>query len=258
MNHYSVWSLTIIPDPPLKNFSTTVTAKEIHRRLERLANKRRAKFLQKFFRTDAGQYGEGDVFLGIRVPVLRRLANKYSALPNDETLLLLRSPIHEARLFSLIVLVRSFAKADEVRQRRIYELYLDNLKHINNWDLVDVSAPPIVGAFLMDKSKTPLYTLAKSANLWERRISIMATAYFIRRNHFSATLKIAKLLLVDKQDMVHKAAGWMLREIGKRDREVEETFLRSHYKRMPRTMLRYAIEQFPKAKRRGYLEGNPK
>jgi 3-methyladenine DNA glycosylase AlkD len=235
---------------------TTMTAKQIHGRLERLANKRRAKFLQEFFKTDAGQYGEGDIFLGIRVPVVRKLANEYKALSRGETLSLLRSPIHEARLFSLIVFVRSFSKADEGAKRQIYDLYLDNTKYINNWDLVDISAPHIVGAFLMAKSKTPLYTLARSASLWERRISIMSTAYFIRHNQFSETLKIAKLLLEDEQDLIHKAVGWMLREVGKRDVKSEEKFLRIHCKRMPRTMLRYAIEKFPETKRRKYLEGN--
>jgi 3-methyladenine DNA glycosylase AlkD len=233
----------------------TTTAREIYSRLERLADKRTAKFLQQFFKTETGQYGEGDIFLGIRVPVVRKLANEYKALSTRETLSLLRSPIHEARLFSLIVFVRSFAKADEGEKKQIYDLYLDNTKYINNWDLVDISAPPIVGAFLMAKSKTPLYMLAKSARLWEQRISIMATTYFVRHGQFSETLKIAKLLLPDEQDLIHKAVGWMLREVGKRDVESEEKFLRIHYKRMPRTMLRYAIEKFPKTKRRKYLEG---
>jgi 3-methyladenine DNA glycosylase AlkD len=245
------------PDNELADASgqqPTVSAKEIHARLERLANKKRAKFLQKFFRTGAGQYGEGDIFLGVRVPVLRRLAREYEVLSTRETLALLRSPIHEARLLSLFLFLRSFTKADEAGRRRIYDVYLKNAKYINSWDLVDVSAPSIVGAFLIDKSKTPLYALAKSSNLWERRISIMATAYFIRRHRFSEALKVAKLLVSDKHDLVHKAVGWMLREIGKRDREVEEKFLRSHYKSMPRTMLRYAIEHFPKAQRVKYLK----
>jgi 3-methyladenine DNA glycosylase AlkD len=233
-----------------------MTAKEIHSRLHRFADKQTAKFLQQFFKTDAGQYGEGDIFLGIRVPVVRKLANEYKALSTRETLSLLRSPIHEARLFSLIVFVRSFSKADEGTKRHIYELYLDNTKYINNWDLVDISAPPIVGAFLMAKRKTPLYRLAKSTSLWERRISIMATAYFIRHGQFSETLQIAKLLLADEQDLIHKAVGWMLREVGNRDVECEEKFLRMHYKKMPRTMLRYAIEKFPETKRRKYLEGS--
>jgi 3-methyladenine DNA glycosylase AlkD len=233
-----------------------MTAKEIHSRLERFANEQTAKFLQNFFKTDPGQYGEGDIFLGIRVPVLRKLANEYKALSEGETLALLRSPIHEARLFSLLVFVRSFSKADEAAKKRLYDLYLENTKYINNWDLVDISAPHIVGAFLMAKSKTPLYKLARSANLWERRISIISTAYFIRCNQFSETLKIAKLLLADEHDLIHKAVGWMLREVGKRDVESEEKFLRIHYKRMRRTMLRYAIEKFPETKRRNYLKGS--
>jgi 3-methyladenine DNA glycosylase AlkD len=233
-----------------------MTAKAIHHRLKKLADKQTAKFLQRFFKTEAGQYGEGDVFLGIRVPVVRKLASQYKALPEGETLALLRSPIHEARLFALLIFLRAFSKADEAAKKRIYDLYLDNTRYVNNWDLVDISAPSIVGAFLMDKSKTPLYTLAKSANLWERRIAIMSTGYFIRHNEFAETLKIAKLLLADEQDLIHKAVGWMLREVGRRDLDSEKKFLRVHYKKMPRTMLRYAIEKFPETKRRSYLAGD--
>jgi 3-methyladenine DNA glycosylase AlkD len=231
-------------------------AREILNRLGRLANKRRAKFLEKLFKTGGGQYGEGDIFLGIRVPALRQLADEYRKLSMDETLSLLRSRFHEARLFALIVLTRSFANADEVTKTQIYKFYLQNTKYINNWDLVDVSAPRIVGAFLMDKSKTPLYTLAKSPNLWERRIAIIATAHFIRHDRFIETLKIAELLLADEHDLIHKAVGWMLREIGRRDSVTEEEFLRIHYRRMPRTMLRYSIERFPRIKRQKYLKGS--
>jgi 3-methyladenine DNA glycosylase AlkD len=233
-----------------------MTAKEIHHRLKKLADKQTATFLQRFFKTEAGQYAEGDVFLGIRVPVVRRLASQCKALSEGETLALLRSPIHEARLFALLIFLHAFSKAAEAAKKRIYDLYLDNTRYVNNWDLVDISAPSIVGAFLMSKSKTSLYTLAKSANLWERRIAIMSTAYFIRHDEFAETFKIAKLLLADDQDLIHKAVGWMLREVGKRDLDSEEEFLRIHYKRMPRTMLRYAIERFPEAKRRSYLVGN--
>lgn len=230
-------------------------AKEIRTRLQKLGDDQNARLLQRFFKTGPGQYGEGDIFLGIRVPVLRKLANQYKGLSEAEILSLLRSPFHEGRLFALLVLVRSFSKADEFAKKQIYSLYLDNTKCINNWDLVDISAPPIVGAFLMDKSKSPLYRLAKSTGLWERRIAIMATFHFIRHHQFSVTLKISKLLLSDKEDLIHKAVGWMLREVGNRDMESEEDFLREHYKRMPRTLLRYAIEKFPENKRRLYLKG---
>ena len=232
-----------------------MTAKEIHRRLEKLANRRTAMFLQNFFKTGPGQYGEGDIFLGIRVPVIRKLANACRALPERETLSLLQSPIHEARLFSLVVLVHCFSQADEPRKKQIYDLYLNNTKYINNWDLVDISAPRILGAFLITRSKTPLYRLARSSNLWERRIAIMSTFQFIRRHQFSETLKISKILRSDKEDLIQKAVGWMLREVGNRERETAEEFLRQHYKEMPRTTLRYAIEKFPENLRRMYLTG---
>ena len=233
----------------------SMKAKEISKRLQKLGNKEDARFLQRFFKTSAGQYGEGDIFLGIRVPALRNLAEEYNALPLEEVLSLLQSSYHEARLFALILFVNAFAQGDETIQKKIYDLYMANTRHINNWDLVDISAPNIVGAFLMERSKKPLYQLAKSKSLWERRIAVLATFSFIRSNKFADTLKIAGILLRDKEDLIHKAAGWMLREIGKRDIECAESFLQKQCPVMPRTMLRYAIERFPPAKRRKYLEG---
>jgi len=230
-------------------------ARTIQSKLKGLANKKNAEVAQRFFKTGPGEYGEGDIFLGIRVPVLRELAREYQTITIEETEHLLKSPIHEERLLALFILIRIYSKAEEVIKEAIYELYLKNTKFINNWDLVDSSAEYIVGDFLLDKGKNPLYQLARSKILWDRRISIMSTFCFIKRRQYSETLKVAKTLLNDKEDLIHKAVGWMLREVGKRDLSLEEEFLREHYKEMPRTMLRYAIEKFPETKRQGYLKG---
>jgi len=232
-----------------------MTAKDIRFRLRKLGDKQRSRFLQKFFKTGRGECGEGDIFLGIRVPEVRRLAKQCQGLPVREGLHLLRSSFHEERLLALLILAGAYSRADESEKRTIYESYLRNTESINNWDLVDISAPHIVGAFLIDKSSRPLYPLAKSNNLWERRIAVIATFHFIRSHQFSETLKVAKILLLDKEDLIHKAVGWMLREIGKRDIECEELFLKEHCKQMPRTMLRYAIEKFSPSQRRMYLDG---
>ena len=233
-----------------------ITAKEISKRLRKMGDKEDARFLQGFFKTGPGQYGEGDIFLGIRVPALRKLAKDYHQLPPEKVLPLLRSPYHEERLFALIILVNAFAQGDELIKKKIYDLYLANTSYINNWDLVDISAPNIVGAYLLTKSKKPLYQLVKSKSLWERRIAILATFYFIKNKQFSDALKIAGILLKDKEDLIHKASGWMLREIGKRDIKVEEAFLQKHCRIMPRTMLRYAIERFAPSKRKMYMNGS--
>ncbi|MCX5880625.1 MAG: DNA alkylation repair protein [Deltaproteobacteria bacterium] len=227
----------------------------IQSQLASLSNAEDGAFLQRFFKTGPGQYGEGDRFRGIRVPVLRRLCKAHQDIPLLLAEQLLQSAHHEDRLLALLILVRKFAKADETERTGIYMLYLDNTHFINNWDLVDASAEHIVGAFLSDKSLEPLYQLARSCSLWERRIAILATFHFIKRGMFEETLGIAKFLLTDKEDLIHKAAGWMLREIGKRDLQKEEAFLRAHCPQMPRTMLRYAIEKFPQDKRLGYLKG---
>jgi len=232
-----------------------MSVKEIQKKLRELGNKEKAKKHQSFFKTGPGEYGEGDIFIGVTVPVLRKLAKEYKTISPHEIKKLLGSKIHEERLLSLFLLIYRYSKGDESEKKRIYELYLKKTKFINNWDLVDSSAGHIVGAFLFDKNKKPLYTLVKSENLWERRISIISTFYFIKHNQFSDTLKISKILLSDKEDLIHKAVGWMLREVGKRDMSVEENFLKKHYKNMPRTMLRYAIEKFSESKRQLYLKG---
>ncbi len=228
---------------------------EIRARLQKLANKKRAKVSQGFFKTGPGEYGEGDVFLGITVPALRKLAAEYQAITLAEAAQLLQSAIHEERLLALLIFVRAYARGDENTKKKIYELYLGNTPYINNWDLVDASAEHIVGAFLTGKGKKPLSALARSNDLWERRIAIMATFHFIKRGEFAETLTIAKILFSDEEDLIHKAVGWMLREIGKRHLQSEERFLKKHYKKMPRTMLRYAIERFPESKRQRYLKG---
>lgn len=208
-----------------------------------------------FFKTGKGEYGEGDIFAGLKVPTQRKLAGEFSDLSLADLKLLLISPIHEERLISLFVLVHKYAKGDEKEKEIIFSFYLKNRRGINNWDLVDLSAPKIVGRHLLKKDKILLFKFAESKNLWERRIAILSTYEFIRNEDYDATLKIAEILLQNKHDLIHKAVGWMLREIGKRDLETEENFLKLRYKKMPRTMLRYAIEKFPESKRKKYLQG---
>jgi 3-methyladenine DNA glycosylase AlkD len=232
-----------------------ISANEISKRLQKMGNEEDARFLQGFFKTGVGQYGEGDIFLGIRVPAVRKLAKEYKNLQLKDILSLLKSPYHEIRLFALILFVNTFAQGDETIQKKIYDLYLANSRYINNWDLVDLSAPNIVGAFLMERSRKPLYQLAKSKILWERRIAVLATFYFIKNNQFEDSIKIAGILLRDKEDLIHKAVGWMLREVGKRDVDCAESFLQKYCNVMPRTMLRYAIERYTQAKRRKYMNG---
>lgn len=222
--------------------------------LHKLADPSRAEFLQGFFKTGKGEYAEGDCFLGIRVPLLRRLAKQHKPLVLKDVDVLLKSKWHEERLIALIILSNAFLKNGEEARKVIFNLYVSSLSSVNNWDLVDISAPNIAGAFLWDKDKTLLYNLVKSKNIWKRRVVIMATFYFIKRNSFNDTLKIARMLLEDKEDLIHKATGWMLREIGKRSLETEKSFLDANVKIMPRTMLRYAIERFPEKDRRKYLE----
>ncbi len=219
------------------------------------ADKSDAEFLRRYFKTGPGQYGEGDRFIGVRVPATRRVARRFRDLSLPETLELLRSAIHEERFLALIILTEKYRGSTPEEQGEIYREYLNHTRFINNWDLVDTSADRIVGAHLSGRSRRPLYRLARSGLLWERRIAVMATFHFIRNGEFAETVKIAGMLLDDPEDLIHKAAGWMLREVGKRDRDVEESFLREHYRRMPRTMLRYAIEKFPEDLRRRYLRG---
>jgi 3-methyladenine DNA glycosylase AlkD len=229
--------------------------RELRAGLRRLRDPEIAAHSLRFFKTGPGEYGEGDRFLGIRVPVLRREARRCRALPLADLVRLLRSAYHEERLLALIALVERYRRGDERVRGEIYRLYLDNTDRINNWDLVDASAPGIVGAHLVARSRRPLAKLARSASLWERRIAILATLALIRNHEHEETLRIARILLEDREELIHKAVGWMLREVGKRDPRTARAFLRRHYRRMPRVMLRYAIERFPQAERKAYLEG---
>jgi len=219
------------------------------------SNDAHARVLQRFFKTGPGEYGEGDLFLGVRVPAVRRVARIFRELPLTDTLALLQSEIHEERLLALIILTEKYRKGSSDDRTEIYKIYLGNTEYINNWDLVDTSAEYIVGAYLSDRSRKPLYTLAQSDNLWERRMAVMATFHFIKNGKFDETLKISEMLVSDAEDLIHKAVGWMLREVGKRDRNKEEIFLKKHYQSMPRTMLRYAIEKFPENLHQQYLKG---
>ena len=228
---------------------------DLRRELRALADPARAEVLQRFFQTGPGGYGEGDRFLGLRVPQLRRLARAYRALERHSLLELLGSPWHEERLLALLILVEQYRRATSAEREAIYQLYLSNTRHINNWDLVDSSAEHIVGAHLDPHDLGTLERLARSTSLWERRIAVMATFRWVKQGNLEPTLHLARLLLNDPEDLIHKAAGWMLREVGKRDRVREEEFLRAHYRTMPRTMLRYALEHFPEARRQQYLRG---
>jgi 3-methyladenine DNA glycosylase AlkD len=227
---------------------------ELKNKLAANRNTAQAEILQRFFKTGKGEYAEGDIFLGIKVPVTRNISAKYTDLVFAEIKKLLHSKIHEERLAALLILVAKTKKSGNESLKEIYDFYLQNIKWINNWDLVDLSAEHIIGKYLWFNKSSVLYQLAKSENLWERRISIISTFYFIKHGNFQPTTEIAKILIKDEHDLIHKAVGWMLREIGKRDFDYENEFLKLNYKKMPRTMLRYAIEKFPENLRQDYLK----
>lgn len=234
-----------------------ITAITIKKELGELASLKQAQILQGFFKTGPGEYGEEDIFLGIKVPVQRQVVEKYyKDFSLSEITKLLRTKVHEYRLVALLILVAKFnaKNISQADRKKIYDFYLKNTTFINNWDLVDLSTPNIVGVYLLDKPRRILYKLAKSKALWERRIAVLATFTFIRNNDFKDTLRLSKLLLSDKHDLIHKAVGWMLREVGKRDQKILENFLNIHYQTMPRTMLRYAIERFEEKKRKYYMK----
>ena len=226
---------------------------DARRKLRAAANAERAAGSARYFKTGPGGYGEGDKFLGLTAPDLHRLSREFQSMPLREVRKLLASEWHEERVLALLILVRQYDRGDAAAKTKIYEAYLRSTRHINNWDLVDCSAPQIVGGHLAGRSRAPLRRLAKSASLWERRIAMVATLYLIRQGEFDDTFRIAEMLLRDPHDLIHKATGWMLREVGKRDRRRLEQFLDRQAAVMPRTMLRYAIEHFPEPARRGYL-----
>jgi 3-methyladenine DNA glycosylase AlkD len=232
-----------------------ITAQAIQKHLRSFATKEKAALLMRFFKTGPGQYGHGDRFLGVMVPQTRLVVKEFRDAPLPEIAKLLRSPWHEDRLCALLLLVHQFEKGDDVLRKKIYALYLRSTRFINNWDLVDLSAPKIVGPYLDGGSRVLLYRFVRSKNLWERRIAILATFHFIKQSDFTDSLALAETLLSDDHDLMHKAVGWMLREVGKKDVGTLEGFLKKHYAKIPRTALRYAIERFPEAKRKKYLKG---
>jgi 3-methyladenine DNA glycosylase AlkD len=221
--------------------------------LKSVSDPERAMASLRYFKTGKGQYGEGDVFLGVTVPNQRKLAKKFSSLPLAEIKTLLCNKVHECRLTALFILVDQYRKADDKAKEKIVQFYLKNKSYVNNWDLVDSSASYILGNYLIDRPKELLYQLANSKSVWDRRIAIMSTQAFIAANKFSDTLKLSKILLHDPHDLIHKAVGWMLREVGNRSMDTEKQFLEKHATVMPRTMLRYAIEKFPVTERKRFL-----
>ena len=232
-----------------------LSAAAVRKRVRELGDPESALFLQRFFKTGPGQYGEGDRFLGIRVPNIRRVARESRGMPLDQIETLLHDPWHEVRLLAVVLLGDAYKRGSPEERTAIFRTYLANAKRINNWDLVDISAPNVVGAHLLTRSRGRLDRLARSTNLWERRIAIVSTAAFIRQGQLDDTLRIARILMNDPHDLIHKAVGWMLREVGKRDRPTLEAFLDENAHEMPRTMLRYAIERFDEETRRQYLIG---
>ena len=225
---------------------------KIKQEIKSYQNTKHAEVTSGFFKTGIGDYGEGDQFIGVKVPILRCIAKKYNNLSLNEIKTLLSSNIHEYRFTALVLLINKYRQGLESREK-IFNFYVKNYKYINNWDLVDISAPHIFGDYLCNKSRNILYEFAGSSNLWKKRIAIVACFAFIRNNDFKDILKISKILLSDEHDLIHKAIGWMLREVGKRDISVLENFLNIHHEKMPRTCLRYSIERMDEVKRKKYL-----
>ncbi len=223
--------------------------------VKKASNPVQAMTLQRFFKTGPGEYGEGDIFAGLKVPVSRAIALKYKHLSLQDISVILKSPVHEERIIALFILIAKYKKESPEGREKIFRFYLKNRKYINNWDLVDLSAPNIIGDYLLDKGKDLLYEYAQSKNLWEKRIAVIATYTFIRKGDLLHTFTISDLLLNDKNDLIHKGVGWMLREAGKRDYDALEEYLIPRYSKMPRTMLRYAIEKFPEIRRKDFLLG---
>ncbi len=231
-------------------------AEDVRRLLEKQIDPEKAAIYPRFFKTGPGEYGEGDRFYGVTVPKCRKIAKAARGMKGSELAKLLKSPMHEEREVALFIMVDAFRRAQNEEERRtLYNRYVRHRKHVNNWDLVDGSAPTIVGGFLEDKDRSQLYDWARTGNLWERRIAMLATFRYIKAEDYKDAIAIARILRDDGEDLIHKAVGWMLREIGNRDRAAEERFLKANYKKMPRTMLRYAIEKFPEKKRQAYLRG---
>ncbi len=238
------------------NDEVLTKAEDVRRFLKKQIDPEKAAIYPRFFKTGPGEYGEGDRFYGVTVPKCRRIAKAARGMKWAELAELLKSPLHEEREVALFIMVDAFQRAKSEEERAtIYKHYVRHRKYVNNWDLVDGSAPAIVGGYLKDKDRSQLYDWARSGNLWERRIAMLATFRYIKTEDYKDAIAIARILRDDEEDLIHKAVGWMLREIGNRDRAAEERFLKAHYKKMPRTMLRYAIEKFPEKKRQAFLRG---
>ncbi|MGJ4788990.1 DNA alkylation repair protein [Leptospira koniambonensis] len=229
-------------------------ADDVIQEVRKLADPKAVEILSRFFKTGKGQYGEGDLFLGIKVPPLRKISKLYKGLPLPELQKIVKSKYHEERLLGFFILCEKFQKTAEEDRKELHLFYLKNLKYVNNWDIVDLSSRELIGDYLIDKKRDILYKLVKSNNMWERRIAIISTYAFIRKGDFKDTLKISELLLTDKEDLIHKAVGWMLREVGNRSLKPETDFLDKHAHKMPRTMLRYAIEKFPTKLKSKYMK----
>ena len=232
-----------------------MTAQSLIKTLQMLADKEKSQFLQRFFKTGKGQYAEGDIFWGIKVPETRQVAKAYRGMPIVELGKIMKNPVHEVRLCGLLILVEKFNKANEADKKQIIDFYLANTQYINNWDLVDLSCYKILGNYLLDKPRDVLYHLAKSENMWEQRIAIVTTLAFIRNSEFDDTLSISEMLLDHRHDLIHKAVGWMLRELAKKDEFLMLQFIEKHYNRLSRTTLRYAIERLPEKQRKNILQG---
>lgn len=231
-----------------------MTATFILDELHSMANPEKARFLQRFFKTGPGQYAEGDVFLGLVVPLTRSIAKANRQTPMAELELLLESEYHEARLCALLIMVEQFRKAGLAQRKALFDFYLAHTPRINNWDLVDVTCPHVIGGYLLDKPRDPLYRLAESSLLWDQRIAMVSTVAFIRNREYADALALAEYFLPHTHDLMHKAVGWMLREVGKKDRDVLTAFLEEHLREMPRTALRYAIEHYPEPQRKAFLQ----
>lgn len=242
------------PWNPMRGKPGKQTTAQIRQLLRASARPEHAEVLKRFFKTGPGEYGEGDQFLGLRVPAIRRVVRESDGLALSGVLSLLRSKYHEERLLALLILVRRFERGAAAERARLFDTYLAHREFINNWDFVDGSAPQILGGWLLDRPRDLLYELAASANVWERRMAVLATFTFIRQGQFEDLLRLVEGLLSDRHDLIHKACGWMLREAGKRDRRVLTNFLERHAARMPRTLLRYAIEKLPPRARSRWMQ----